>query len=400
MTALFAVHALATPGLHRGPERRDRARRRPLGAGRRRSAGADGAARAAPPRPRPAADHRPGRDLLRRARVRARRRSRCPTPCRPCRRPSPRRRSSCWSLGGGCLALLIYRALRTYMLTRRFADLTVAVGCVWLGVTLWSNLILGFMTVGFLVGHVLEIAAVLLVTVPAALDIKRAGASRPLVGDLTATELVASEEAYLGPRVRALMVQLEQRDVSTEEHTPPRRAARRTGRRGAAAVRHLAPPPGGRRAAARHRQARGAAGDPQQARQAHRRGVRGDQAPPERRPQAARGARRLPGAGPRPRLRPPRAPRRLAATRAACARTSCASRPASSPSSTSTTRSSPTASTAPPGPRSAPSACSRRSRAPTTRPSSPRSSASSAARHPSSPTSPPPPPGPRRRPAA
>ena len=55
--------------------------------------------------------------------------------------------------------------------------------------------------------------------VPAALDIKRAGASRPLVGDLTATELVASEEAYLGPRVRALMVQLEQRDVSTEEHT-------------------------------------------------------------------------------------------------------------------------------------------------------------------------------------
>ena len=75
------------------------------------------------------------------------------------------------------------------------------------------------MTVGYLVGHILEIAAVLLVTVPAALDIKRAGASRPLVGDLTATELVASEQAYLGPRVRALMVQLEQRDVSTEEHT-------------------------------------------------------------------------------------------------------------------------------------------------------------------------------------
>ena len=59
----------------------------------------------------------------------------------------------------------------------------------------------------------------LLVGVPAALDIKRAGASRPLVGDLTATELVASEEAYLGPRVRALMVRLERRDVSTEEHT-------------------------------------------------------------------------------------------------------------------------------------------------------------------------------------
>ena len=147
-------------------------------------------------------------------------------------------------LGGACLALLTYRALRTYMLTRRFADLTVAVGCVWLGVTLWTNLIIGFMTVGYLVGHVLEIAAVLLVTVPAALDIKRAGASRPLVGDLTATELVASEEAYLGPRVRALMVQLEQRDVSTEEHT--RRVALLAARVGeelrlsATARRHLA----------------------------------------------------------------------------------------------------------------------------------------------------------------
>ena len=84
----------------------------------------------------------------------------------------------------------------------------------------------------------------LLVTVPAALDIKRAGASRPLVGDLTATELVASEEAYLGPRVRALMVRLERRDLSTEEHT--RRVALLAARVGeelklsATARRHLA----------------------------------------------------------------------------------------------------------------------------------------------------------------
>ena len=121
--------------------------------------------------------------------------------------------------GAGCLALLIARALRTYQLTRRTADITVALGCAWLGVTLYANLVAGPMTVAYYVGHALEILAVALVTVPAALDIKRAGASRPLVGDLTATELVASEQAYLGPRVRALMVQLEQRDVSTEEHT-------------------------------------------------------------------------------------------------------------------------------------------------------------------------------------
>jgi putative nucleotidyltransferase with HDIG domain len=121
--------------------------------------------------------------------------------------------------GGGCLVLLIFRALRTALLTRRAADLAVAVGCAWLGAALYANLVLGAMTLGFYLGHLLEIAAVALVGIPAALDIKRAGASRPLVGDLTAQELVAAEEAYLGARVRALMVRLAERDTSTEEHT-------------------------------------------------------------------------------------------------------------------------------------------------------------------------------------
>jgi HD-GYP domain-containing protein (c-di-GMP phosphodiesterase class II) len=39
------------------------------------------------------------------------------------------------------------------------------------------------------------------------------------VGDLRAAEIVASEEAYLGARVRALMVRLAAKDTSTEEHT-------------------------------------------------------------------------------------------------------------------------------------------------------------------------------------
>jgi putative nucleotidyltransferase with HDIG domain len=121
--------------------------------------------------------------------------------------------------GASCLALLTLRALRTALLTRRAADLAVAVGCAWLGAALYANLVLGATTLGFYLGHLLEIAAVALVGIPAALDIKRAGASRPLVGDLTAQELVAAEEAYLGPRVRALMVRLAERDTSTEEHT-------------------------------------------------------------------------------------------------------------------------------------------------------------------------------------
>ena len=166
------------------------------------------------------------------------------------------------------------------------------------------------MTVAFMIGHVIEIAAVLLVTVPAALDIKRAGASRPLVGDLTATELVASEEAYLGPRVRALMVRLERRDLSTEEHT--RRVALLAARVGeelklsATARRHLAVGGllhdiGKLAVPLDILQKPGSLTDD---------GVRRDQAPPGRRPPPARGARRVPGDRPGPGLRSPRAARR------------------------------------------------------------------------------------------
>ena len=59
----------------------------------------------------------------------------------------------------------------------------------------------------------------LLLGVPVARDLSRGGASRPLVGDLRAAEVVASEEAYLGARVRALMVGLGAHDGSTEGHS-------------------------------------------------------------------------------------------------------------------------------------------------------------------------------------
>jgi putative nucleotidyltransferase with HDIG domain len=115
--------------------------------------------------------------------------------------------------------VLVHRATRTFLLTRRPADLLVAVGCVWLGVSLFAQLIIGPMTLGYYLGHLLELAAVAMIAIPAARDIAGTGSSLPLVGDLTATDLVASEEAYLGPRVRALMVRLAERDGSTEEHT-------------------------------------------------------------------------------------------------------------------------------------------------------------------------------------
>jgi putative nucleotidyltransferase with HDIG domain len=115
--------------------------------------------------------------------------------------------------------LLVFRAARTHALTRRAQDALVMVGCAWLGWALWGQLVVGPMTVAFYLGHVLEVAAVGLVGIPAALDLRRRGASRPLSGDLSATELVAAEEAYLGPRVRALLDRLADRDDSTAEHT-------------------------------------------------------------------------------------------------------------------------------------------------------------------------------------
>jgi hypothetical protein len=117
------------------------------------------------------------------------------------------------------LALLLARALRTHLLTGRAADLTVALGCVWLGYALFTQLQMGAMSAGFYMGHVLELGGVALIAVPAALDLARGGASRPLIGDLAATELVASEEAYLGARVRSLVIRLTERDTSTAEHT-------------------------------------------------------------------------------------------------------------------------------------------------------------------------------------
>ena len=123
------------------------------------------------------------------------------------------------AIGLAFYTILGHRALRTFGLTRRRSDLGVAIGCVWLAVALVSQLMIAPGTLGFYVGHVLELAGVALVGIPVALDLLRGGASRPLVGDLSAAEIVAAEEAYLGPRVRTLMLRLAEKDCSTEQHT-------------------------------------------------------------------------------------------------------------------------------------------------------------------------------------
>jgi putative nucleotidyltransferase with HDIG domain len=116
----------------------------------------------------------------------------------------------------GALAL---RAMNTFLLTRRGADLAVVVGIVVLACSLYSALLLTFVDLGFWLGHIFELVGIAAVGGSLVYDLRRGRRSRALVGDLRAAEIVDSEEAYLGSRVRALMVRLAAKDTSTEEHT-------------------------------------------------------------------------------------------------------------------------------------------------------------------------------------
>jgi HD-GYP domain-containing protein (c-di-GMP phosphodiesterase class II) len=109
--------------------------------------------------------------------------------------------------------------VRTWILTRRFADLLIVIGTVWLGVALIPQLLDQPWVWAWWAGHGVEVAGVLLVGGPVALDLHRGAQSRPLTGDLRAADLVAREEAFLGTRVRALMVRLAEKDEYTEGHT-------------------------------------------------------------------------------------------------------------------------------------------------------------------------------------
>jgi putative nucleotidyltransferase with HDIG domain len=122
-------------------------------------------------------------------------------------------------LGVALFAVLLMRALKTYLLTRRNADLAVIVGVAWLTAALPPAMLLDFMDLGWWLGHLFELAGIVIVGTAVAVDLWRSSSSRSLVGDLRAGELVAEEEAFLGARVRALTQLLADKDESTEEHT-------------------------------------------------------------------------------------------------------------------------------------------------------------------------------------
>jgi HD-GYP domain-containing protein (c-di-GMP phosphodiesterase class II) len=112
-----------------------------------------------------------------------------------------------------------WRALRTFLLTHRHADLLVVIGIAWLAAALPPAMLLRYYELGWWLGHGFELIGIAIVGVPVAMDLRRAAQSRPLTGDLSACELVRSEEAFLGAQVRSLMVSLAEKDEYTEEHT-------------------------------------------------------------------------------------------------------------------------------------------------------------------------------------
>jgi HD-GYP domain-containing protein (c-di-GMP phosphodiesterase class II) len=122
-------------------------------------------------------------------------------------------------VGMSLFAILILRALKTYLLTRRNVDLAVVLGVAWLMAAIPPATLMTFMDFGWWLGHALELAGIIIVSVTVAIDLHRSAQSRSLVGDFSAAELVAKEEAFLGTQVHALLQRLAEKDESTEEHT-------------------------------------------------------------------------------------------------------------------------------------------------------------------------------------
>jgi hypothetical protein len=135
--------------------------------------------------------------------------------------PAPNSEPALALLAVGLVAygLLIWRALRTFLLTQRALDLVVVIGLVWLATALVPALTMDFTRLGWWIGHEVELDGILIVGIAVAVDLARAAQSRPLAGDLRGADLVASEDAFLGSHVRALMVRLADKDEYTERHT-------------------------------------------------------------------------------------------------------------------------------------------------------------------------------------
>jgi HD-GYP domain-containing protein (c-di-GMP phosphodiesterase class II) len=116
-------------------------------------------------------------------------------------------------------AWIARRAHSTYQLTGRRADLSVAVGLIWLGGSVPLYLLSPSWTIGFWFAHLLEALGFVAVAGAVAVDLARQVPSHHLHTRITGSDLVESEESLLGGYVRALTATMELRDPSTREHS-------------------------------------------------------------------------------------------------------------------------------------------------------------------------------------
>jgi putative nucleotidyltransferase with HDIG domain len=115
--------------------------------------------------------------------------------------------------------MLALRASRTFLLTRRKADLLVVFGVATLGAAVVPALVTPPSQLGWWLGHLFELLGIVIVGIPVALDLHRGAPSRPLAGDLRGAELVQAADAFMGATIRALLGRLAEKDAYTAGHT-------------------------------------------------------------------------------------------------------------------------------------------------------------------------------------
>ncbi len=129
-----------------------------------------------------------------------------------------------WALVVLLPTMLLYtwvarRALGIHQLTRRRADLWVAIGLVWLGCSIAFYMLSPVWSLGFWWGHMLELAGFVAVAGSVAVDLTNPRPSHMLHGELRGGDLIEGEESLLGGYVRALTASMELRDPSTGAHS-------------------------------------------------------------------------------------------------------------------------------------------------------------------------------------
>jgi HD-GYP domain-containing protein (c-di-GMP phosphodiesterase class II) len=136
--------------------------------------------------------------------------------------PDPRSPAA-WAVLATGLALyggLFRRALGFHRLTRRGADLFVALGVACLAAALPFVLLLDDRSLGSLLGYAFEFVGISVIGFIVARDLLRGAARASLVlGDAAGADLVVDAEAFVGPHVRALLAELAEKQAYTEDHT-------------------------------------------------------------------------------------------------------------------------------------------------------------------------------------